>query len=209
MRSSPTSIEPDPRSERDLRAAMMRRLGITEDPPAPEPPAPRLKVVSAADAPDIPADEQQLEDLLSRFGIDDRPQPPARQAPVLVRAEPNAARAAEFDIPAMPLQAREPQAEPEPEPEPVARQSQAEMLEELRRQLKGSRMTTPSRVPVPPIVAPTKAQKRRAMGEMAYTRLVIWLLAIVASGLMTYNVVKASVEHDRAMGRPSIFQTLG
>lgn len=298
MRSSPTTPdEIDAQREQEMRAAMMRRLGIVEDTPpepaapvaepAPAPAAPRLKVVTLADEFDIPSPqeseapapmreaapasyEQQLDDILSRFGIDDRPaakarraepapepepeayaeeelatdgedfddlapvwQPPVQEAPPVREPAPVLARKAEFDIPAQPLRAPEPEPEVEREPQPVSRraplqrpapeadaaprakQTQEEMLQELRRQFKGSHMSQPARremlgLPVESISIPlpTKAQKRRLMGEMAYTRLVIWVLAIIASGLMTYNVVKASVEHDRAEAKSALVRTI-
>lgn len=198
---SPSS-EPN---EQEQRAAMMRRLGIVDDGAPPEPTGPRLKVVAPEpQASEAASYEQQLEDMLSRFGLAERPAEPPR--PVL---EPVFVRAVEAsDEPAAPPPTPEPRrradrAAPIADEAPRPRQTQEEMLEELRRQFKGGHMASPSPIPAIAIPTPTKAQKRRLMGEMGYTKLVIWLAVIGICGWLTYVVVKASVEHDKARAQPA------
>lgn len=263
------------RSDRDV---MLSRLGITDDASLKEPPpppperteGPRLSVVApveevveepaVVDEPaavaEVAADDP-LDDILSRFGIDEKPARKVRQAaepaprPVLRPVEPEPV--AEFEIPeppaadepvvlrnpewvAEPVQARAPEPVVEPEPQPVVEPapepvldpevrrslSQAEELEELRRQLRSrNRTAVPSELPgVSPVAAvaavaaavvpasPPKGVKRRKNGELSNVRIVIWLVVIGVCGWLTYTVVKASVEHDKAQAKPAVVQTI-
>ncbi|HEX6860104.1 MAG TPA: hypothetical protein VF138_07915 [Caulobacteraceae bacterium] len=228
------AVEPAPTQD-DPLDDILSRFGIEEKPaarkarqpepaaqpepePAPQPARPALRAVEAAPEPAADLDIPE---------IDPEPMGARAPEPVVDRAPPPSP-APEPVVEPAPPPAPEPVVERAPEPEPVVdpevrrSQTQAEELEELRRQLRGrNRSAVPSELPgvspaaavaaVAAVVAqpsPPKGVRRRKNGELSNVRIGIWLVVIAVCGWLTYTVVKASVEHDQAQAKPAVVQTI-